>query len=99
MPTRRQRRAAIENTDVVEPKETALEKAPAETVLTVNPPPEIRCKLTKDGSQEVEVGLAPQRLLRSIEKNRGPGLDRRINVAEVPLVSRNLPRRMLVDLS
>ena len=34
------------------------------------------------------------RLFRSIEKDRGPGMHRRIHIAEVPFIGRDLPSRM-----
>ena len=41
---------------------------------------------------------AAQRLLHAVEKDRRPGLDRRVDVAEVPLIGRDLPGRMQVKL-
>jgi hypothetical protein len=37
-------------------------------------------------------------LLHPIEENRRPGLDRWIDIAEIPLIGRDLTRRMQIGL-
>src|SRR5229473_2845082 len=85
-----QRRAAVEDADIVEPEKAALEDILAEAVFAVHPPAEIRRELAEDPLQEVEVCLALQYLLHPVYEDRGPGLYRRIDIAEVPLIGRDL---------
>ena len=54
--------------------------------------------LLKRRLQEFEIALAAQRLLGAIEEERRPGVDRRIDVAEVPLVGGYLAVGMQVDV-
>ena len=61
----RQRRAAVEDADVVEAEEAALEDVLAEAVLAVDPPGEVQQQLAEGALQEVDVAAAAQRLLAS----------------------------------
>ena len=90
-------RAAVENADIVEPEKPALEEASAKPVLAVHPPAEIRRQPAEHPLQKIEIGLAAHRLLHAVEKDRCPGLYRRIDVAEIPLIGRDLPGRMQVE--
>src|SRR5271169_40488 len=99
MTSGRQRRTAVKNADIVEAEKPALEEAAAEAVLAVHPPAEIRRQPAEHSLQEVEIGLAAHRLLHAVEKDRCPGLDRRIDIAEVPLIGRDLSGRMQVSLA
>ena len=94
-----QRRTAVENADIVEAEKPALEQVSAETVLAVHPPAEIRRQPTEYPLQKIEIGLAAHRLLHAVDKDRRPGLYRRIDIAEVPLVGRDLSGRMQVHLA
>src|SRR5262245_56451589 len=89
-----QRRRAIEYTDVVETQEAALENIFPEAVLTIDPPGKVGDQLSEGALHELDVSFAAQRLLHSIKKDRGPGVHRRIYVAEVPFISRDLPLRV-----
>src|SRR4029077_14672900 len=62
--------------------------------VSSGPPAEVRSELAEDPLEEIKVGLAPQRLLGPVEKDRGPAMHRRIDIAEVPLVGRDLSGRM-----
>ena len=64
----RQRRAAVEDADIVEPEKPPFEEVPAEAVFAVHPPAEVRGELAEDPLQEFEVGLAAQRLLHPVGK-------------------------------
>src|ERR1700756_3541545 len=99
MASRGQRRTAVKNADIVEAEKPTFEEASAEPVLAVHPPAEIRRELTEHPRQKIEIGLAPHRLLHAVEKDRCPGLHRRIDVTEIPLVGGNLSGRMQVDLA
>ena len=93
----RQRRAAIEDANVVEAQEAALEKVLAEPVLAVGPPCEIQRELGEDACQELQIRFAAERLLRPMQEDRGPGVHRRVDVAEVPFVGGHLSGRMQVE--
>ncbi len=75
---------AVERADVVQPEEAALEQVGAVGVLAVDPPGEVDQQLVEDAAQEVEVAGA----VDGEHLERGPGLHRRVDVAEVPLVGR-----------
>ena len=95
----RQRRRAVEDADVVEAEEAALEHVLAEPILAVHPPGEVREQLAERSLQEVDVAVAVQRLLAAVEEDRRPGVHRRIDVGEVPLVRRHLAARVQVHLA
>ena len=92
----RQRRAAVEDADVVQAEEAALIKVLAEPVLAVRPPGEIQRQLGEGAREEREIRFAAERLLRPMQEDRGPGMNRRVDVAEIPLVGGNLSGRMQV---
>ena len=96
---RRQRRAAIEHADVVEAEEAALEDVLALGVLAVDPPGEVQQELVEGALEEIAVGLARDALVDLVHAPRGPGMHRRIDVAERPLVGRDLPVRVHVPLA
>ena len=86
----RQRRAAVEDADVVEAEEAALEHVPAVAVLAVDPPGEVEQQLLEDALEQLAVALAADLRLALVGEDRGPGVDGRVDVAEVPLVGRDL---------
>src|SRR5205814_10613763 len=90
----RQRRAAVENTDIIQPQESALEEILAEPVFAVDPPTEIQHQLGKRPLEEIKIALPLQRLIRPVQEDRGPGMHRRIDITEVPLVGWHLTGRM-----
>ena len=92
----RQRRAAVEDADVVEPEKAALEGVAAGAVLAVHPPGEVQDQLLERALEPLDVALPALRLLEAVGEDRGPGVDRRVHVAEVPLVRRDLPVRVQV---
>ena len=89
---------AVEDTDIVEPEKPAFIEVVARAVLAVYPPAKIRAQLAKDSLQKIEVGPALQRLLGAVQKNRRKGLHRRVDVAEIPFIGRDLTGRMEIDL-
>src|SRR5579885_1806968 len=80
------RAAAVDGPDVVEAEEAALEHVVAGRVLAVHPPREVQEELVEDALEEVEVGGAAD----LEDPQGGPGVDRRVDVAEVPLVGGEL---------
>ena len=92
-----QRRAAVEHADVVETEEAALEHVVAGAVLAVDPPGEVHQQLGEGVLQEVDVaGAAVALLVAEIDLNRRVGVHGRVDVAEVPLVGRDLAVRVQV---
>ena len=85
---------AIDRADVVQPHEAALEQVVAFRVLQVDPPGEVDQQLVEDLAEEVEVAAA----VDGEHLQRGPGLHRRVHVAEVPLVGGQRPVRVLEPL-
>ena len=93
---RRQRRAPVEHADVVEPEEAALEHVVAARVFAVNPPREVHQQAAEHLLQEGDVPVPSVQPLHEVDSARGPGVHRRVDVAEVPLVGRQLTARMQV---
>ena len=94
----RQRRAAVEDADVVEAEEAAGEDVAPRRVLAVDPPVEVQHQALERVLQELEV-LPAELLLVLVEPQRRPGVHRRIDVAEVPFVGGDLPARMEVQVA
>ena len=92
----RQRRAAVEDADVVQAQKAAGEDVAPGRVLAVDPPVEVQHQPLERALQEPQVRPA-QLLLVLVQPERGPGVHRRIHVAEVPLVGGNLPARVEVE--
>ena len=92
-----QRRRAVEHADVVQAEEAAFEDVGAGAVLAVDPPGEVDQQLGEGVLQELDVAVAAAPLLvHQVELHRGPGVHRRVDVAEVPLVGRQLAVRVQV---
>src|SRR5208282_5237533 len=91
---RGQRGTAVEDADVVQPEEATFKQVLAKPVFPVHPPTEVQDQLGKRPLEELEVAFSCKGLLRPVEEDRRPGVYRRIDVAEVPLVGRDLTRRM-----
>ena len=65
-------------------------------ILAIDPPVEVQHQSLKRPFQKTQVGPA-QLSLVLVQPERGPGVHRRIDVAEVPLVGRDLPARVEVQ--
>ena len=91
-----QRGAAVEDADVVEAEKSSFENILAEPVLAVHPPGEVQAELVEGRSEEIEVHLAPQGLLGAVQEESRKGMDRGVDVAEVPFVGGDLPVRVQV---
>src|SRR5437773_7087926 len=72
IPTSRQRRAAVEYPDVVEPEEASLESVVAGAVLAVHPPGEVERKLVEGALEPVEVALSALETPQGICEERRP---------------------------
>ena len=86
----RQRRAAIEDADVVEPQEAPLKDIPPRAILAVDPPGEIEEQLLEVALEPFLVPFARFGQLQDIGEYRGPGVHRRIDVAKIPFIGRDL---------
>src|SRR3954453_4820261 len=94
MATGRQRRAAVENADIIQSKKAAFKEILAKAVLAIHPPAEVQHQFRKRPFKELNVPFAAQRLLCPIQKDRGPSVHGWIYVAEVPLIGGDLTGRM-----
>ena len=95
----RQRRTAVKHADVVQAEESALEGVFARTILAIEPPGEVEQQLLKTALQPLDVALARARLFQAVGEDGGPGMHRRIHVAEVPFVGGDLAVRVQVVLT
>jgi len=75
-------------------EKAALEEIPAEAVLAIHHQLKVQRQFGKRALEEFQVGPAAQRLLRPVQEDRGPRVHGRVDIAEVPLISRDLPCRM-----
>ena len=96
--TGRQRGAAVEHADVVEAQEATFEDIAAGRVLAVDPPREVDEQLLERALQPGDVTRAPLLQLGLVHQQRRPGVHRRVDVAEVPLIGGKLPVRVEVQL-
>ena len=94
-----QRRAAVEHADVVEAEEPALEHVATGRVLAVDPPREVDEQLLERALQPGDVARAALLDLGLVDEQRRPGVHRRVDVAEVPLVGGQLPAGVEVQLA
>ncbi len=85
---RRQRGRAVEEGDVVQAEEAALEDVAAFGVLAVDPPGEIQQQLVEDALQEDAITHSGQGFLLQVDVPGRPGMHRRIGILEIPLVGR-----------
>src|SRR5262245_45754559 len=67
----RQRRAPVEDPDIVQPQEAALEDVSAGKVFAVHPPGEVEQQLLEGVLEPGEIPLAMPGLLQPIRENRG----------------------------
>ena len=95
----RQRRGAVEHADVVQAEEAALEDVLALGVLAVHPPGEVQQQLVEGALEEQPVGHAGHAAIDLVDAPHRPGVDRRVDVAEGPLVGRDLPVGVHVPLA
>src|SRR5215469_2058157 len=93
----RQLGAAIKHANVVQAEKSSGERIAPLRVFAVYPPCEIEHQALETLFQKLDVGPAPL-TLNLVQEQRSPGMDRRINVAKVPLVRRNLSIGMEVEI-
>ena len=84
--TARQRLAAVEQSNVVQPKEPALEHVQPLGVLAIDPPCEVQQELEEHALEKDAIALAAPLLVDFVDTPRRPRMDRRVHVVEGPLV-------------
>ena len=90
-----QRAGTIEYPDVIKAEKAALEDVHAVGIFSVHPPSEVQQQLVEDALQEFEIAAAARLVAVVLEyAHGGPGVHRRIDVAERPFVGRQLAVRM-----
>ncbi len=94
-----QGRRAVEDADVVEAQEAALEDVLALGVLAVHPPREVQQELVEDLLEEGPVARAAAAALDLVDAQGRPGVHGRIDVAQRPLVGGDLPVGVHVPLA
>jgi hypothetical protein len=90
---------AIEDADVVQAQEAPFENIAPGAVLAIDPPGEIEQQFLKAALEPFLVPFARLGHFQRISKGRGPGVYRRIDVAEVPLIGGDLAVGMHVALA
>ena len=91
-----QGRTAVEYADVVEAEEAPFERVLAGPVLAVDPPGEVEQQLLEAGLKPADIALAVAEFVEAVGEDRRPGVYGRIDVAEIPLVRRDLAVRVQV---
>src|SRR5450432_2903889 len=91
----RQLMTAVEHRDVVEAEEASLKNIVPFAVYLVHPPGEIDQQLMKALFQKLAIGLARSNTVHVVDAPDGPGMNRRIQIRELPLIGGNLAVRML----
>ena len=99
VPASGQRRRTVKHTDVVQAEKPALENVHPVGVLAVHPPGEVQQQLVEDALEKSAVGFASDTLLDLVNTPGGPGVHRWVDVAEGPLVGRQLPVGVHVPLA
>src|SRR5215467_10005368 len=85
-----QRRAAVENADVIQPQKAPFEQVLTETIFTVHPPTEVQHEFGKRSFEKIHIARTLKGLLGAIQKDGSPRMHRRIHITEIPLVRGNL---------
>src|SRR5215467_14069726 len=99
MPACRKRSRAIEDSDVIEPKEATLKDVGSIRIFAIDPPREIQKQFVKDFFQKATVGGASHATLNFVHAPCRPCVNGRIHIAERPFVSGKLAVRMHVPLT
>src|SRR5215475_8803510 len=90
---------AIKSADVIHPQKAGLEDVLAQSVLSVDPPGKVQKHLLKDTLHERVVCYPGTSALDIEDCSRGQRQDRRVNIVEIPLVSRDLSVGVHVPLA
>src|ERR1700749_2219232 len=99
MPAGWQRLRPVKNSDVVEPKEAALEDIRPVGIFAIHPPGEVQQQFVKDFLEKIAIGNSTDSPFDFINAKRSPGMYRRIHVAKCPLIRGQLPVGMHVPFA
>ena len=91
----RARLAAVDHGDVVEAEEPTLEHVVAVAVDLVDPAREVDQELVEAALEPLAVGVAVADPIHVVDPPHRPRVDRRVEIAELPLVGRQLPTWVL----
>ena len=80
-PARRQRRAAIEDANVIETEEAAFKNVGALGIFAIDPPGEVHEQLVEDALEKVVIGLALLTLIDFEDAPGGPSMHGRIDIS------------------
>ncbi len=94
-----ERRRAVEDADVVEAEEAALEDVAPLGVLAVHPPREVQHQLVEDALEKAAIAPPRHAPLDLIDALARPRVDGWVHVTEGPLVRGELPVRVHVPLA
>src|SRR6266404_2885152 len=97
--SRRKRRRAVENSNVVEAEESALEDVVAFGVFTIDPPGEIQQQLVECVLEEAAVRLAANALFDLVDAPAGPRMNGWVDISESPFVRGQLTVRVHIPLT
>src|SRR2546428_13523722 len=93
-----QRRAAVEDPNVIQAEKSALEDVTPFSIFAVDPPDEVEQELVEHPLQEVAVAFPTSFLLDLVDAPRRPGMDWRVDVAAGPVVDGQVPAGRHVPL-
>src|SRR5262249_8106603 len=94
----RQRRASVEDADIVEAEEAALKNISAFGIFAIHPPGEVEQEFLEDAFQKQSVARATALFFNFVYTPCSPGVHRRVDVAEGPLIGGQLAVGMHVPL-
>jgi hypothetical protein len=89
--------AAVEDADVVQSEESTFKDIVSKSVLAIHPPREVQQQFLEDPSQKGSITLPGCHLLVYIDSPSCHSLHRRIHVAKVPLIGRDLTITMACE--
>src|SRR5215470_365439 len=89
--------AAIKDANVVQPEKSAFKDVFSKTVFAIYPPGEVEHQLMEYPLEKLNIAGSVPCPLPLIEVERGPGMNGRIYVTEVPLIGRHLTAGMKIE--
>src|SRR5690349_7559714 len=98
-PAAGERRAAIENANVIETEEAAFKNVGAFRVFSIDPPGEVHEQLVEDALEKRKIPYAFDAAINLEYTQGSPSVNRRIDIAKRPFVSGNLPVGMHVPFA
>src|SRR5438552_5955612 len=92
-------KAAVKNTNIIKPQESAFKNIIAFNVFTVYPPCEIDKQFLKNFFKKLDITFTGLFLFNVIYLQCSPCLYRRIYIAEIPFICRQLAIRFHVPFA